>query len=241
MTMVKLLSDTLSKTAIALVLSLLVVVAMTLVLLVLGYTRPNIRYQKRKHRERDYTFFIRNLDSVHYAQPMHVTVSGRGLKYVETEAGPWSTRRPVKIGEQDGRVQIQVIFDEVPEEAAFAIRARCVGDEPRIEIAHDSPLRPRAFQPMARFTFLSRLLHYSVRYVTGMVAFLVIFWGGLIFKYHLDGIETADKVTALVAAIVSGLSYALVVPLSGKRTIVGYVTSVETDQHWGDRGRSGGG
>src|SRR5262249_52759094 len=101
-------------------------------------------------------------------------------------------------------------------------------------------------QPMTRLTSLARLLHYSVRYVTGMIAFLVIFWGGIFwggvyFEHGSTRLGTAGKVTALVAAIVSGLSYALGVPLSGKRTIVGYVTSVETDQYWGDRIRSSGG
>lgn len=219
---------------------LLVVLAVTVGLqIALGYTRPNIGYQLRSHRDRDHTFFIRNLDAIHYKQAMHVIVSGHGVRHVEVQAGPWSHHKPVKIDDIDGQVRVLVVLDEVPEDAAFAIRVRCPGGVPGIEIADDSPLRPRGFRkPLARFNARAKLRYYGVRYAVGIIGFLVIYLVGLWLKYFK--IEDADWVTAGIAVIVSGFAFALVVPLSGKRTIVGYVTSVDTDHHWGDRAGSGG-
>lgn len=218
---------------------LLVVLAVTVGLqIALGYTKPNIGYQLRSHRDRDHTFFIRNLDAIHYRQAMHVIVSGHGLRYLEVQAGPWSRHKPVKIDDIDGQVRVRVVLDEVPEEAAFAIRVRCPGAVPQIEIADDSPLRPRGFRrPIARFTARAKLRYYGLRYAIGILGFLAIYLGGLYLKY--PKIEPADWVTAGITVIVSGFAFALVVPLSGKRTIVGYVTSIDTDHHWGDRPSSG--
>ena len=96
--------------ALGLLLAMLVVVA--IIQIALQYTKPNIGYHIRSHRDRDYTFFVRNLDSVHYQQPLHLIVSGLGLKYVGALAGPWSQRRPMKLeGDMSGRVRVLIVLD----------------------------------------------------------------------------------------------------------------------------------
>jgi len=225
----------------ALGLVLIVIVAVALIQSVLQYTKPNIGYHVRSHRDRDYTFFVRNLDSVHYQQPLHLIVSGVGLKYVGALAGPWSQRQPMRL--EDGgnsRVRVLIVLDEVPEDAAFAIRALCIGDTPRIEVANDSPLQTRAFRkPLAKFTFAVKLRYYSLRYLIGVVGFVTIFIGGV--QLNDQTIDIEDWVLVGVAMIVAGLSFVLVVPYRGKTTIVGYLTSTETEQSWGDRTGARGG
>jgi cytochrome bd-type quinol oxidase subunit 1 len=135
---------------------------------------------------------------------------------------------------------VLVVLDEIPEDAAFAIRALCLGDAPRIEIAQDSPLQTRAFhKPLARFTLAVKLRYYSLRYLIGIIGFLAIFAGGLWLTNQ--EMTSEDWILVWVVMIVAGLSFVLVVPYQGKTTIVGYLTSTETDQFWGDRtGASGG-
>jgi len=50
-----------------------------------------------------------------------------------------------------------------------------------------------------------------------------------------------DWILVIIAMIIVGLSFVLVVPYRGKTTIVGYLTSTETDQYWGERAGSSGG
>src|SRR5262245_20598987 len=99
--MISLLLDTLAKLSTAIALLAAVVAGMIVLQVVLRYTRPSIGYQVRSHRDRDHTFFVRNLDAVHYRQPMHVIVSGVGLEFVRTRAGPWSQRKPKKLDKID--------------------------------------------------------------------------------------------------------------------------------------------
>jgi hypothetical protein len=232
--------DAITAAGAALGLLVVVIVGVALIQIVLQYTMPNIGYHVRSHRDRDYTFFVRNLDSVHYKQSLHLIVSGLGLKYVGALAGPWSQRQPMRLeDDMDGRVRVLIMLDEIPEDAAFAIRALCVGDVPRIEIADDSPLQARAFRkPLAKFTLAVKLRYYSLRYLIGIVGFVTIFIGGVRFNNQEINIE--DWVLVVVAMIVAGLSFVLVVPYRGKTTIVGYLTSTEITQFWGDRtGTSG--
>jgi len=220
---------------------LVVIVGMVLIQMTLRYTKPNIGYHVRSHRDRDYTFFVRNLDSVHYKQPLHVVVSGLGLKYVGAQAGPWSPRKPVKLDDDlDSRVRVLIILDEIPEDAAFAIRALCIGDTPRIEVAADSPLQTRAFhKPLAKFTLAVKLRYFCLRWLVGMIGFSAIFLGGL-WLYNQEP-RDEDWVLVCVAVIVALLSIALVVPFGGKTTIVGYLASTEIDQYWGNRAGASGG
>lgn len=225
----------------ALGIMLIVIVGMILIQMALRYTMPNIGYHIRSHRDRDYTFFVRNLDSVHYKQPLHLIVSGLGLKYVGAQAGPWSTHKPVKLDDDMGnRVRVLIVLDEIPEDAAFAIQALCIGDTPKIEIADDSPLQTRAFhKPLPKFTLVVALRCFCLRWLIGMSGFLAVFLGGLSLNQQECGDE--DWVLVCVAVIVALLSLALIVPFDGKTTIVGYSTSTEMDQHWGDwAGASGG-
>lgn len=233
--------DDITTTGIALRIFLVVLVGVALIQISLQYTKPNIGYHVRSHRDRDYTFFVRNLDSVHYQRPLHLIVSGLGLKYVGALAGPWSQRRPMRLeDDMEGRVRVLIVLDEVPEDAAFAIRALCIGDAPRIEIAEDSPLQTRAFRkPLAKFTLGAKLRYYSLRYLVGVIGFLAIFVGGLWFANQ--EMNSEDWIVVWVVMIVAGLSFVLVVPYQGKTTIVGYLTSTEIDQFWGDRAGASGG
>ena len=215
-------------------------IGVALIHLVFGYTRPNIGYHVRNHRDREYTFFIRNLDSVHYRQPLHVVVAGHGLKHVGAQAGPWSRRPPRRLEDgPDDLTRVLVVFDEIPEDAAFAVRVLCGGDAPGIEIAEDSPLQPRSFRkPLARFTLLVKLRYYCLRYLIGVVGFATVFIGGL----RLDGqeVSSGEWILVIVAMVIAGVSFALVVPYRGKTTIVGYMTSLEGGQYWEDRTRPSG-
>lgn len=223
--------DTLIKIGLAVVLLAVVIAGMIALQVALRYTKPNIGYQVRCHRDRDYTFFVRNLDAVHYKQPMHVIVSGMGLISVGMRAGPWSRSKPVKLDMVERRVRVLVVLDEVPEEAAFAIHAHCTGDVPTIELAENSPLQSRLFRtPLRKFGLFVKLRYYGLRYVIGVAGFLVMFWGGVRLSHQ--AFEIADKVTVGVAVIVAVLSFALLVPVGGKRTIVGYLTSVENNHLW---------
>ena len=212
-----------------------VTAGVALIQIMLRYTKPNIGYHVRSHRDREYTFFVRNLDSVHYRQPLHLIVSGLGLKYVGALAGPWSQHPPMRLeGDHDGRVRVLIVLDEVPEDAAFAIQTLCIGDMPAIAIADDSPLQARTFRkPLAKFTFGVKIRYYSLRYLIGIAGFLTVFIGGVRFSNKEMNVE--DWILVIIAMIVAGLSFVLVVPYRGKTTIVGYLTSTEAAQYWGDR------
>lgn len=48
------------------------------------------------------------------------------------------------------------------------------------------------------------------------------------------GVYPGDHALAILAVLLAGLSFALVVPFGGKNTIVGYLTLTATDHYWGD-------
>jgi len=239
--MVSSLLDAITTTATALGLLLAVIFGTVLVQMALRYTRPNIGYQVRNHRDREYTFFIRNLDSIHYKLPLFLIVSGHGLKYVGAQAGPWSRRKPEKLEDgEGGRIRVLVVLDEIPEDAAFAIRATCIGDAPTIKVANDSPLQTRAFRkPLAKFTLATKLRYYGLRYLIGVIGFQTIFLGGLLILNE-QWPRTEDWILSGFAIIVAGLAFTLVIPFRGKTTIVGYLAATEAYQHWGMRAGSSG-
>lgn len=226
--------DTIKAAGFAVLLLGAVMVGVLVIQIALRYTKPNIGYVVRAHRDREYTFFVRNLDSVHYRQPLHLIVSGAGLTYVAAHAGPWSRSKPEQIDSDDDRIRVRVVLDEVPEDAAFAIRALCAGDVPRIEVAASSPLQTRTFdRPLRRFTIAVKIRYYILRFASGVAVLLTIFLGGL--QVYDRGVYPGDYALAVLAVIVAGLSFALVVPFSGKNTVVGYLTLTATDHCWGDR------
>jgi hypothetical protein len=226
--------DTITAAGVAVLLLAAVMFGVLVIQIALRYTKPNIGYVVRAHRDREYTFFVRNLDSVHYSQPLHLIVSGAGLTYVAAHAGPWSRGKPEQIDSGDDRIRVRVVLDEIPEDAAFAIRALCTGDVPRIEVAASSPLQTRTFaRPLRKFTLAIQLRYYCLRFASGIAVLLTIFLGGL--QVYDRGVYPGDYALAILAVILAGLSFALVVPFSGKNTIVGYLTLTTTDHCWGDR------
>lgn len=226
--------DAIPTAGVAALLLTAVMIGVLVIQIALRYTKPNIGYIVRAHRDREYTFFVRNLDSVHYRQPLHLIVSGAGLTYVAAHAGPWSRSKPELIDSVDDRIRVRVVLDEVPEDAAFAIRALCTGDVPRIEVARDSPLQTRSFdRSLRKFTLAIKLRYYFLRFASGVAVLLAIFLGGL--KVYERGVYPGDYALAVLGVILAGLSFALVVPFSGKNTVVGYLTLTATDHCWGDR------
>ena len=227
--------DVAAKAATASGILLALITGTVLIQMALRYTKPNIGYQVRNHRDREYTFFVRNLDSIHYKEALHLIVSGLGLRYVGIQAGPWSQQKPVRLEDElDARVRVLVVLEAIPEDAAFAIRATCIGDVPVIEVADDSPLRTRAFRkPLPKFTLITKARYYGLRYLIGVIGFLALFLGGLWFSGESTNI--GDWILIGFAIIAAGLSFSLVIPFRGKTTIVGYLTSTEIYQYWGRR------
>lgn len=202
--------------------------------IVLKYTRPNIGYYARNHPGRDRTFFIRNLDSVHYREPFHVIVSGLGLKYVAVHAGPWCVRAPAEIDSFTDHVQIRVVFEQVPEDASFALRAVADGGEPTLSIDPESPLQSRSFdRELVAFSGMTKIRYYATRYLAGVASLTAVFLGGLWWNGY--GITAGDLLLAGVGIVISVVSFVLVVPHRGKSTVVGYLGPVDVGCYWGDR------
>lgn len=226
--------DSLEGYSAALLILTIVFVGMVSLQTALRYTRPNIGYHCRGHRGYDRTFFIRNLDSVHYRRPLHIIVSGVGLKYVAVHAGPWCVRKPRELDIVEGRIRVRVILEEVPEDASFALRAVAQRGEPTIQIDPASPLQSRSFKAeLPTFATVTKIQYYLTRYLFGFVGLLAVF----LLSLWSNGYELYAGDLALVGVgfLVSIISFALVVPYRGKSTIVGYLGPVDAIRFWGDR------
>jgi hypothetical protein len=200
----------------------------------LRYTKPNIGYHCRKHRGHDRTFFIRNLDSVHYRRPLHIIVSGLGLNYVAVHAGPWCIRRPTEIETVNGKLRVRVVFETIPEDASFALRVVARRGDPSIEIDPASPLQSRSFAaPLPTSATITRIHYYLIRYLFGFVGLVAVFLLSLWWFGYAP--HASDAILIGVGFLVSIISFTLVVPYRGKSTIVGYLGPVDTVHFWGDR------
>lgn len=201
---------------------------------ILGYTKPNIGYHSRSHRGFDRTFFIRNLDSVHYRQPLYVVVSAVGLRYVSVHAGPWCTRKPRELDSVQGKTRVRIVFDEIPEDASFALRAVSDHGELSIEIDPASPLQSRSFGgELPSFSTLRRLRYYAFRFLLGYAGLVAVFL--LSLRWNGYTVYAGDWVLIAMGLLVAVISFGLVVPYRGKSTIVGYLGPIDTLHFWSDR------
>jgi hypothetical protein len=220
--------------SVALLILAIIFVATTGLQTALRFTKPNIGYHCRNHPGYDRTFFIRNLDSVHYRRPLHIIVSGSRLKYVAVHAGPWCEHKPMEIERTGKKVRVRVVFKEVPEDASFALRAISERGEPTIELDPASPLQSRSFDgELPKFETLTRIRYYLTRYLFGFLGLVAVFLLSLWWNGY--EIYPGDMVLVGVGFLVSIISFALVVPYRGKSTIVGYLGPVDTTHYWGDR------
>jgi len=217
-------------------LAMAVVVVNLLFQVLRRYTLPNIGYYKRRHGC-EFTFFVRNLDSVEYRKPLILRVAGHGLKYVSVQAGPWCVRPPVKelTSLED---TVKVIFRAVPEDAVFIIRAQAQAGDVTLRIHPDSPVVSRhSFETqLAAFRPSGIVRYYFSRYVLGLAVFLIVALGSIVLTdpRGLDAIDVGDLTVAAMAIVVSVLAFLLVVPYKGKRTIGGYESGTSIGLCWPD-------
>lgn len=213
-------------------LALGVTVANAIFQVVRNYTLPNIGYYKRRHGH-EYTFFVRNLDSVEYRKPLKLSVSGKDLQYVSVQAGPWCTA-PLKATTTESRTTVTVVFDAVPEDAVFIIRSQAPMGDVSLAIDPSSALVSRHSFETELPAFRGIAHYYMSRYVIGVFVFLTVFLGSIILtdprRYH--AIDVGDITVVLLALVVSVLAFALVVPYRGKRTIGGYESGASIGVCW---------
>jgi hypothetical protein len=228
------LADSMKGYPIAVLVLAIVLLSATGLQILLQFVRPNIGYYCRNHRSGDRTFFIRNLDPRHYRRRFGVIVAGAGLKYVAVHAGPWCQSMPEELPAEAGKLRVRIVFEEVPEDASFAVRAVAVNGEPTIEVDAASPVQSRSFDTeLPRISTVAKIRYYSARYLMGFLSLCAVFllnlrWGGY-------GVYSGDFVLVGVGVLISLISFALVVPYRGQAAIVGYAGPVDARHYWGDR------
>jgi hypothetical protein len=210
----------------------LVVVAEALLQIVLRYSLPDIGYYRRKHG-RDITYFIRNLDAVAYDRSLIVRVTGHELVYVTVEAGPYCVQKPERETIPNTEA-IKIVFSAVPEDAVFIVRARAAGGDVRLCLHPDSELksRRRFDAEIPPFLLKTILKYYLSRFTAGLAGFVVVFLGSIFVRGGLPNVS--DYTICALAFIVACLSFFLVVPYKGKRTIGGYESGLSIGLCWPD-------
>jgi hypothetical protein len=210
----------------------LVVVAEALLQIILRYSLPDVGYYRRTHG-RDVTFFVRNLDATDYRRRLIVRVSGHGLVYVTVEAGPWCVQKPVYENLSSGD-SVKIVFTAVPEDAVFIVRARASQGDVRMALHPESEIKSRRSfdEEIPAFTFKTILKYYLSRFTAGLVGFVVVFIGSIFVRRGTP--DVSDFTICALAFIVACLSFFLVVPYKGKRTIGGYESGLSIGLCWPD-------
>lgn len=208
----------------------LVVVAEALLQIVLRYSLPDIGYYRRKHG-RDVTYFIRNLDAVAYDRSLIVRITGHDLVYVTVEAGPYCVQKPAREAVPNTEA-VKIVFSSVPEDAVFIVRARAGGGDVRLSLHPDSELksRRRFDDEIPPFLLKTILKYYLSRFTAGLAGFVVVFLGSIFVRGGMPNVS--DYTICALAFIVGCLSFFLVVPYKGKRTIGGYESGLSIGLCW---------
>jgi len=206
---------------------LVLAAGVSLINLLLRYTRADIGQYSFRITGGWQTFFIKNFNSVRYRSELRVHVEAEALEQVIVHGGPVCRSTPELLA--NGAVL--VTFAEVPADASFVIRAKADGKAIRLRIPPDSTLQSRSFdRPIVATTPLRRIARYVGRYLVGVVGMIGVF----AFGVHWRGSEiwAVDYVLIGTAILLSVFSFWLVAPLEGKSIVAGYVGWGETGRSW---------
>jgi hypothetical protein len=129
---------------------------------------------------------------------------------------------------------VKIVFTAVPEDAVFIVRARASQGDVRMSLHPDSEIRSRrSFEDeIAPFTVRTILKYYLSRFTAGLAGFVVVFIGSILVRH---GAPSVNDYTICAAALIAAcLSFFLVVPYKGKRTIGGYESGLSIGLCWPD-------
>lgn len=211
-----------------------VIVASQIVFLWLsGYIAPNIRHilirRRGSHRSH---FLIKNLNSHYYHHTMRIVVRSVELgkiRSIEAQGGPWCNQLvqtsdgDAGKAKDDGRDEFTVAFRGVPEDAVFGLRVVSDNDV-EIDFGQNSEIKGERFKKRLESfdNWRRRWLYFGVRFCLGLAGYLLI----QISAQHLAGDDPEPFEIWFTAGIGLALAvgiFVLVVPTTGKRTILGYL------------------